>query len=1024
MKQMKKTAIFLILIFSAKLSFSKTNILQASANLNGTSITLDWGETDVTINPPQVTLNRFQIKYKPVGGVSLTVDNISNSLRTYTLTNLISGQIYEVELIEIVRVILPPSPFNVLPYLDVPTSSGVSTVALNAPPVAVCTPFTVNVGDNCMASVSAEQIGAGSYDPNGDATTVSILPVGPFNVGSHDITFTIQDIHGATSSCVNTVSVVDDRAPVVNLKEATVKLNKEGRGILKLSDVNNGIADNCGIDQVRLSQTDFTCSDIGRKLIKVSATDIHGNMTEAYVYVNVVDGGEPILWLKDAVVELNVDGYGVLDTKMVDNGSYDFCSYHSLKVNKTIFSCSDIGLQKVTVTATDSYGNTATGTVNVRVVDFTAPFISAKEVKVYLTKDGITPITRETPGLSVYDACGIKSFRVIDMPKTCVPANPIVNVIATDINGNRTNFAFPVTIIDTIRPVVKTKAAKLYLDVKGKADLTADMLNDGSSDNCSLDTIFVSKVSFDCSNLGTSKVLFTAKDKSGNIAVDSVAITVVDTLAPALDLKTRKIELSLDETGNAKLLSEDIINHTSDNCAIKETLISKTAFSCSDLGSQKISIVVSDHSGNQTKAEVEVTILDKIAPQIKVKSNLSFALGTGGKLNLEVKDLVEKISDNCEVVSQTLSGTAFDCSSKGEHKITITATDKSGNVSSTQATIIISDAMGYCSCSYSVLASEGVSLNGTSLQFGGVGTYIAGKMINAQNVSTSGQEVFLKSDNLQGSFGNWIKGTAPAPLDFVENTSSSGKNFRVKNDKTGTSDKNDYKRVVVGKNATLTLSANGQINIKNLKLKKGASLKVSGKSTVSLKDFIRLDEEVQLGEASNGISLFMGNNLNVLPGSKLNGYFYSKENIGIKDAAATSKTIIKGTLAGKMITAGANVELYGSEVNCDNIAKAAVEESPLAEVNQPETQQQGIQKIGEWKFGPNPTLDYLRVEIPEGKVQRVGVLDGIGNVHHLNFEVENDGSIRINTQKLRSQIWYLRITTDMETKILRIYKNQ
>jgi len=332
--------------------------------------------------------------------------------------------------------------------------------------------------------------------------------------------------------------------------------------------------------------------------------------------------------------------------------------------------------------------------------------------------------------------------------------------------------------------------------------------------------------------------------------------------------------------------------------------------------------------------------------------------------------------------------------------------------------------MGYCSCSYSVLASEGVSLNGTSLQFGGVGTYMAGKMINAQNVSTSGQEVFLKSDNLQGSFGNWIKGTAPAPLDFVENTSSSGKNFRVKDDKTSTSDKNDFKRVVVGKNATLTLSANGQINIKNLKLKKGASLKVSGKSTVSVKEFIRLDEEVQLGEASNGISLFMGNNLNVLSGSKLNGYFYCKENIGIKDAAATSKTIIKGTLAGKMITAGANVELYGSEVNCDNIVKAAVEESPLAEVNQPETTQQGIQKIGEWKFGPNPTLDYLRVEIPEGKVQRVGILDGIGNVHHLNYEVENDGSVRINTQNLRSQIWYLRITTDKETKILRIYKNQ
>ncbi|WP_255037903.1 fibronectin type III domain-containing protein, partial [Lacihabitans soyangensis] len=98
---MKKLALLLFLIFSAGIGFSRTLITSATANGAANSITINWGETDVSINPPSVTLNRYQIKYKPVGGIETTIDNISSSLRTYTLTGLASGQTYEIELIEV-----------------------------------------------------------------------------------------------------------------------------------------------------------------------------------------------------------------------------------------------------------------------------------------------------------------------------------------------------------------------------------------------------------------------------------------------------------------------------------------------------------------------------------------------------------------------------------------------------------------------------------------------------------------------------------------------------------------------------------------------------------------------------------------------------------------------------------------------------------------------------------------------------------------------------------------------------------
>ena len=90
---MKKSPIvFLILMLSNVLiSNAKTLITSASQVGFTNSIQVTWGETDVTINPPSVALNRYQIIYKPIGGSATTIDNISNSLRTYTITGLNSA---------------------------------------------------------------------------------------------------------------------------------------------------------------------------------------------------------------------------------------------------------------------------------------------------------------------------------------------------------------------------------------------------------------------------------------------------------------------------------------------------------------------------------------------------------------------------------------------------------------------------------------------------------------------------------------------------------------------------------------------------------------------------------------------------------------------------------------------------------------------------------------------------------------------------------------------------------------------
>jgi hypothetical protein len=95
--------------------------------------------------------------------------------------------------------------------------------ALNIPPVAVCNDLTLSADAYCEASVSAEEIGEGSYDPNEDPITYSIDPPGPYNLGETVVTLTVTDDEFAADACNATITVVDDTPPLITTNEVTME---------------------------------------------------------------------------------------------------------------------------------------------------------------------------------------------------------------------------------------------------------------------------------------------------------------------------------------------------------------------------------------------------------------------------------------------------------------------------------------------------------------------------------------------------------------------------------------------------------------------------------------------------------------------------------------------------------------------------------------------------------------------------------------------------------------------------------
>ncbi len=112
----------------------------------------------------------------------------------------------------------------------------------NSPPVAVCQNVTVPAGSTCTASAS---INNGSFDPDGDAITMSPSPPGLYPRGGTPVTLTVTDSKGASSQCTGTVTVDDETPPTISSVSATPSVLKPANKKMVNVTVNYNSTDNC-----------------------------------------------------------------------------------------------------------------------------------------------------------------------------------------------------------------------------------------------------------------------------------------------------------------------------------------------------------------------------------------------------------------------------------------------------------------------------------------------------------------------------------------------------------------------------------------------------------------------------------------------------------------------------------------------------------------------------------------------------------------------------------------------------------
>ena len=349
----------------------------------------------------------------------------------------------------------------------------------NTPPTAVCKNITVQLDINGGIILSASDIDGGSSDVEGEfSLSIDKAAFTCADIGSNIVTLTVTDNQGLFDSCIATVTVEDTIAPTVNTQNITLQLDETGTASITVDDINNGSSDNCGIESIVLDTTTFDCTSVGENTVTLTVTDVNGNSTAATATVTVVDTVAPTASCSAPfTIQLDETGTASITVDDINNGSSDNCEITSLSINKTDFNCDDLGENTVTLTVTDTSGNTSTCTTIVTVEDVTAPIVITQNISVELDENGNVTITAEDIDDGSFDACGIASLSLDQTTFSCPTLGDItVTLTVVDANGNTASEMAIVTFTSD------------DLDNDGIADACDDDLDgdgvDNAIDNC------------------------------------------------------------------------------------------------------------------------------------------------------------------------------------------------------------------------------------------------------------------------------------------------------------------------------------------------------------------------------------------------------------------------------------------------------------------------------------------------------------------------------------------------------------
>ena len=263
-----------------------------------------------------------------------------------------------------------------------------------------------------------------------------------------------------------------------------------------------------------------------------------------------------------------------------------------------------LGTTSVTWTATDGAGNSSTAKQLVLVQDTVAPVVTAPANVTAEATGSQTSVALGTATAS--DTVGVVSL-VSDAPATFPVGATTVTWTAKDVAGNTGTAQQTITITDHTAPVV-TAPANVTAEATGPAGAAVTLALPKATDNVGV--VSLTSNAPGTFPLGTTAVIWTAKDAVGNTGTATQQVTVKDSTPPAV---TAPPAISLEATGPQTPVALGMATATD---AVGVVAISNNAPASFSLGTTTVTWTATDAAGNLGTATQLVTVSDHTAPAV------------------------------------------------------------------------------------------------------------------------------------------------------------------------------------------------------------------------------------------------------------------------------------------------------------------------------------------------------------------------------------------------------------------------
>ncbi|XP_033097160.1 mucin-12-like [Anneissia japonica] len=556
------------------------------------------------------------------------------------------------------------------------------SVADDQDPMFTSIPTAISASADKGSSGTVVQWSTPTAEDNSGSVVVTTTPLSGsvFPIGTTDVVVTAADGDGNIVVETFSVTVTDEEYPSFPNCPSAIDLEISSGTSVNVTWTEPVANDNHGIKSLTSNYVPGDSFGTGTTTVIYNATDLSGNFALCQFPVTILDTGLPVFNdCHENITRCTDTGEITGIVTWTEPTAQDSLNSVVVTSNLQPGVSLPVGENKIVYAATDAAGNTATCTFYAVVNDCESPTLSSIPNDISVDSDpGSSSVVVSWSSPTATDNSGVQPTLTASIQPGSVFQIGTTEVVytATDMDGNSDQISFFVTVVDREGPLLEGCSSDIQ-----SASPVVNWATPSALDNSGDVTITSTHSPGDTFEDGTTEVVYTVTDGSGNSAQCQFSVTVIDTSVPIFRNCSTPIQVSTD-TGQPTAIvtwSDPVVIDQS-GVTLTQTVQSGTAF---DVGVHTVTYYAVNSNEAQSNCTFTVTVVEEFVdidpPVITGCPSDVVVTASLGETSTAVTWTPPTASDNSGTPVVVPSHNPGDTFEAGSTAVIYTAIDSSGN---------------------------------------------------------------------------------------------------------------------------------------------------------------------------------------------------------------------------------------------------------------------------------------------------------------------------------------------------------